>query len=209
MIKIHDVQTVSTGKIKQDVIIADDTGSCVLTLWEDNIDKLEEQVSYQLNRFQVHRFQGKSEIIYPQYGSSVNVIPDLKDVSVELPSQFTYTNLTKCTIEGVQQLTTIYTCVASSCKVSIEPESEVAGNHPKGTCKTCGTIQKLKHPRKTARLFIKNGENEELWLRAYSEVLNNIMGTTKFDAEDLMDVPPFNLVYNQYYVITSVNHDQK
>ena len=58
-IKVNECKTVSTGKVKQELTVADTTGSTILTLWEDNTHCLEEGKSYQLNRFQVHTYFGK------------------------------------------------------------------------------------------------------------------------------------------------------
>ena len=203
---VGDIKTVSTGKYKQELAVADETGVTTLTLWENDIDNLEENVSYQLNRVQVNKFQGKTELVFPNYGASITVIPELKNFSKEVPPSQTVnlTNYSNCTIEGVQQLSTIYTCISSSCKSTIECETTDMKGRPKATCNVCGTVQILRHPRRTARLFIRTSQNDELWLRAYSETLNNIVGSTMFTPEDLIDSPPFDLVHNQYGVITQV-----
>ena len=69
VVQVGDIKTVSTGKQKQEVTLADATGSIILTLWEENIDMLEQGVSYQLNRVQVrtNRFLS-GKLTYPQFG---------------------------------------------------------------------------------------------------------------------------------------------
>ena len=47
---------VATGKKKQDVIVCDSSSTVKVTLWEENIDILEEQASYCLQNFVVHEF---------------------------------------------------------------------------------------------------------------------------------------------------------
>ncbi len=50
------IQDCVHGKVKQELTVADTTECTILTLWEENIDSLEEGKSYQLNRFQVHTY---------------------------------------------------------------------------------------------------------------------------------------------------------
>ena len=45
-----------TGKKKQDVIVCDSSGTVKVTLWEENIDTLEQQASYCLQNFAVREF---------------------------------------------------------------------------------------------------------------------------------------------------------
>jgi len=42
---------VATGKKQKDVIVCDSSGTMTVTLWEKNIDILEEQASYCLQNF--------------------------------------------------------------------------------------------------------------------------------------------------------------
>lgn len=53
MAKKVESELVATGKQKQDVIVCDRSGSVKVTLWEENIDILEEQYSSKLCRPQV------------------------------------------------------------------------------------------------------------------------------------------------------------
>ena len=47
IIQIKQSQSVSTGKLKQEIIIADSTARAVLTLWEDDIDSLKTNYTQQ------------------------------------------------------------------------------------------------------------------------------------------------------------------
>ena len=49
VIKVKDAQLVSKGKEKQEVIVADESGSISLTRWEQDIGKLTPNNAYQLN----------------------------------------------------------------------------------------------------------------------------------------------------------------
>ena len=53
VLKVNKAETVSGGKIKQEILVADSTGKATLTLWESNIDSLKLHKLYQLNRLQI------------------------------------------------------------------------------------------------------------------------------------------------------------
>ena len=61
--KVKDPVTVSNGKQKQDIIVADSTGHTTLTLWEEDIGMIVENKSCQLNRVQIHHYLGKTELL--------------------------------------------------------------------------------------------------------------------------------------------------
>lgn len=56
VVKVHEEETVGDGKRKQDVKVADGSDVGNVVLWEGDIGKLEDGVSYQLNRFKVRSF---------------------------------------------------------------------------------------------------------------------------------------------------------
>ena len=51
--KVREEETVGDGKKKQEVEVADGSDVGNVVLWEGDIGKLEDGVSYQLNRFKV------------------------------------------------------------------------------------------------------------------------------------------------------------
>ena len=62
---IKDPTTVSTGKVKQELVITDDTGSTLLTLWQEDINSLLNDNLYQLNRIQYRPWRGKAQLTFP------------------------------------------------------------------------------------------------------------------------------------------------
>ena len=80
VLQVKDPVQVSTGKTKQEVIIGDKTGNVTLTLWEHDINTLQENCSYQLSRVQVHEFSGRRELSLPSFGATINPIEDLQDI---------------------------------------------------------------------------------------------------------------------------------
>ena len=75
--QVHEVQSTSTDKLRQEVLIGDNTGHVLLTLWEDNVNTLEENNSYQLNRIQVHKYAGRVALTYASFGSSFGLIDEI------------------------------------------------------------------------------------------------------------------------------------
>ena len=87
VVKVNEVSTVKKsgdGKElrKQDVIIADETGSCRLVLWEDDVNSLEEGKSYCLLDMGVRRY-GAMKYLSFTVKSSKEMIGDLENVNEE------------------------------------------------------------------------------------------------------------------------------
>ena len=59
---MNDPQNIGSGKLKQEVIIADATAKAMLTLWEGNINMVKEAKSYQVNKLVVRSFLGKQHL---------------------------------------------------------------------------------------------------------------------------------------------------
>ena len=57
-IRVGELETVRTGKQKQDVVIADPTDTITVTLWEENVGRLEVGKSYHLGNFIVREWGG-------------------------------------------------------------------------------------------------------------------------------------------------------
>jgi len=71
---------VATGKRKQDIIVCDSSGTVRVTLWEENIDILEEQASYGLQNFVVREFGSSKYLGMAMQGSQVIPIGDIGEV---------------------------------------------------------------------------------------------------------------------------------
>ena len=164
VIKVKEPQRIGTGKLKQDIVIADATGKCSLTLWEAYVNTLQLHKSYQLSRVTVKVFMGKHHLSIPFTGSTVEDISDIENLDSEDEEQY----LSEVTIIGVQQLDTFYTCM--NCKKHVEPTTDIGG-----TCSSCKTTQRLYNPKVSAKLFIKGkGDENPIPLRAHGDIVRNI-----------------------------------
>ena len=59
ILNVNEPMEVSGGKKKQDMTISDSTGNIRLTVWEEHINKLEEDTSYRLSGLTVRTFKGQ------------------------------------------------------------------------------------------------------------------------------------------------------
>ena len=199
VIKANEPQKVGTGKIKQDVTIADSTATAMVTLWESDVHMLIQNKCYQMNKLIVRSFLGKYYLSVPSTGATIEEIDDLVDiVSDPEPSSDDDDILTAVTVDGVQQLESVYSCINCKKSISATTDSLVV-------CEVCQTTQKITKQRYTAKLFIQLGQ-QRLSLRAYDEALKQIAQTDgSIKCEDLLFAPPFDLSYNKYHVITDVS----
>ena len=76
--KLADLETVHTGKQKQDVYVADHSSTAKVILWEEQVGILHDKTSYKLENFVVREFGGTK---YLSMGSESKVIPieEIKD----------------------------------------------------------------------------------------------------------------------------------
>ena len=110
-------ETVGSGKKKQEVMIADETGRTTLILWGKNVGQLLPNTSYRLNRIQVAVFAGRHQLQIPRSGYTIEEIEAI-DIS-DLPTEDVNQNqcVESVAVVGVQNLTAIYTCV--SCRSNL------------------------------------------------------------------------------------------
>ena len=123
VIDVRDPEKVGKDKTKQDVSISDATGVATLTIWEDDINKLEPEESYQMNRLCVRSYRGKRQLSLPKNGATITKIEDIGDVqddSCDLDPVDTTIESVK--VIGVQLLDTIYTCMYCK-KANLDPSS--------------------------------------------------------------------------------------
>ena len=70
---------VSTGKMKQDVIVADHTSTMKVNLWEDYVDFMEDK-SYSLTDFVVREYNCRQYLSMPKEGATIAPIEDIGQV---------------------------------------------------------------------------------------------------------------------------------
>lgn len=59
VVKVETALEMTSGKKKQDMIVGDSTGTARVTIWEEEIGKMEEGDSVKMTGMMVREFQGK------------------------------------------------------------------------------------------------------------------------------------------------------
>ncbi len=139
---------------------------------------------------------------YPNFGATYSEIPNLTEIDVQIDAENDEC-LIICSVVGVQQLTTVYTCISCRCNI---PSPDGLLDSTKGKCTQCDTTQKLNNPKVAAKLFIQDISGNTICPRANKDVLTKIACKPIFDSDDLLNSSPFNVTYNKYKVITSMLH---
>ena len=80
VIQTPDPMTVTGGKCKQDVIIADDTATAKVTLWEQYVGALQLGNSYMLKNFVIREYNQLKYLSMPREGAEILSVEDVGDV---------------------------------------------------------------------------------------------------------------------------------
>ncbi len=117
--------------------MADATGACRVTLWQDDIGRLEEDTSYQLDNFVINSF-ANVKYLSPQKTDSpcdIHAIADIGTVDNTEPLS-SNTVIANAEVTGVSYIGTHNACL--SCKAKVDPLNDVIG-----VCTKCTMSQKL------------------------------------------------------------------
>ena len=199
---------VTGGKRKQDVIISDDTGTARLTLWENKVNSLDEDLSYALRNVTVRQFRGQKYVSFPRTGSSVEEIPDIGDVVDYDPDSddglSQLRQLTNAVIIGVLSLDSYKSCF--SCKARVESTSP-----PFGRCTKCCIMVRMDKcgDQLTAKLVFEEGRgatsNPLSVFGALLQQMCSVSTPREVTQEALLRAPPFRTVtYNDRHVVTGI-----
>lgn len=199
-----DVVTVASGKKKQDILIADLTGGARVTLWEENIDALEEQQSYHLKKFVVREYSCQKYLVKGRDGSEMLRIDDIGEVDTtgDVFKEGAVETWTDVSIIAVPQLDRYKVCLV--CKARVEPSTPLFGQ-----CSKCGVQQRMDvcgEQISAKMLIMSNGMMATV--SGFGKIVYDIVGVSTsmpVNQEGLMLVPPLRqLVCNSNKVILSV-----
>ena len=172
-VKVNHLDTpviVSGGKRKQNVIIADTTGSATLTLWESDIGKLQEDESYHLIKLIVRIYQDQHYLSFPMSGATIHHIDDLQNVIEADTQQPMDETLHGVQVIGVPSLEAYLLCLKCKGKVQLHDDDEELG-----TCTKCNMTQLIASctTQLTAKLFVQCGLTYYTF-QAFGEMLRQI-----------------------------------
>ena len=81
---VGDCVEVSGGKKKQDLVVADATGHCRVTIWEEEIGKVEEDVCYRMQGMMVREFCRKKFLSTLKEDCFIKKINDIGSVEMRM-----------------------------------------------------------------------------------------------------------------------------
>ena len=199
VIEMQEPRTVSNSKVKQDIMLADESDCVPFTLWGADVNLLKEGLSYQLNRIEYRPYNGRPQLSFPKFGASILEIDKLPNVKMkELPLEELH-NLDNAEIVAVNELNYVFHCIHCKNQVLNNTKDVVT------RCNNCGTDQKVpKYSKLTARLYVQENDRN-FTLRAYSDTLYLVTNGKEITTGALLSAPPFSLSYNKYHVIVSVS----
>lgn len=124
-----EITEVPGEKTKQDVIIADSTGTIRFTVWEGEIGKTKVGKSYELSGIMVREFQGRKFLSNSKEKSNIKLVQDVGEVTTEVESEenavwtsASYVWVRNARVVGVMHLQKYRDCL--KCKTELVPDDE-------------------------------------------------------------------------------------
>ena len=180
------------GKKKQEVIVADKTGQCEMTVWEDNINNLIQSKSYIFTNMNIYEFKGKRVINMEKHLSKFAEIPDIEDV-ISVETKPSTTIMENATVIAVLDLKDYRMCV--SCKGKVDPYKD-----DMAICSKCLAQQKIDFCAKaqSARLLLKTAKGLRN-VTIFTENLTKMVGgkNAEITREDILKSEPFNAIVSE------------
>ena len=202
---------VSTGKMKQDVIVADHTSTMKVTLWEDYVNVMEEDKSYSLTDFVVREYNYRQYLSMPKEGATVKPIEDIGEVDRpedDSDYELVGSQISNAQIIGVPQLDSYKMCL--KCKARVEALTVPLGRCSKGDCAMMQRYD-LCSEQLSARLLVlhhSSTSDNKFYksLQAFGSVVQRLAGVEdgeEVTVDDLLNTPPFKSIsYNDKNVVT-------
>ena len=196
VLQLEEPTETANGKTLQNVLVADSNGTAKVTLWETDINKLEANKSYQLSKMILKEFRGQIQLCCGKDESLITEIDDLEAVQQD-DSSLLSSAIEKATVIGVYSLEKYSICLKCNGKIT-------SADGDFGTCSKCGMLQLLEACKEdmTAQLMIKSGSSENILLKAYGKVLQQITGE-EVTSIRFLQADPFT-AFHQDGVIRSV-----
>ena len=199
VIDIKQPQTVGNNKKKQEVVIADSSDNCTLTLWENVIGCLELLESYSISKLMVRVFNGDYYLSLPAHGAMVQIFDDIDEVIEDIPDSME-SKIKGATVISVKEIKQFLACEFCTGKVELENDEP---NY--GTCTKCSAYIKTQRCKETlsAKFMVETPSLEISTLVAYDDVLRSIVGEKPITKKNLMAAKIFDCAHNSYHVVTS------
>ena len=201
-LRVDDPQQIPTGKMKQDIIIGDSTGTTRLTLWEEEIGSMDEDSSYQLKGVTVRHFRGKRFLSTSKGISCIIKADDIGSVDEQEEEDYDISDSTTSTVKnaqivGVLDMQTYSSCVKCGSKVIPDEDDDDLCECVKCKMTQC---QEFTQKHLSIRIMLQS-QTQQVVLRAFGKTITDILQTphidpTKVTKSMLLRAEPFSLTYS-------------
>ena len=204
--KVGDLESVRTGKQKQDVYIADHSGTAKVTLWEEHVGILQEQSCYRLENFVVREWGGTKYLA--MYTDSQVTTVDMLDVVATSDPTDDEKILQDAQIVAVTQLGRYRACMR--CGARVEPSLEES-TFARCSIQECMMLQKVEFC--SVRMCVQNlmlmvKPSTFITLSIHGRLLLGLARVTtdsEITEEHLLSLPALKEVtYNDKNIITAI-----
>ena len=195
---------VKTGLVKQDLTVADETGTARLTLWQSSLDVGK---SYKLEALSVRSYNGMKYLTPPKSGwryvcDDINIPDNQAKLSMTEEDK---RGMSNAVVDGVLHIGNKFSCIA--CKFIIERSGVI------GKCTKSQRLDKCTSSM-TAKLFVSDGEHN-LVLHAFLPMIKCIAQddciTELTNGDEILPLllmaDKFNVLYTADNIIYSVYRD--
>ena len=204
VLKCSDPVHVSNDKKKQDITIADLSDVSRITLWEENISKVQAGMSYNIHNFIVREYASTKFLSMAKDGLKIEPISDIGEVKqCKDGNDKEETTLSNALIVAVLHLDSYRSCLC--CKARVEPLSPPLARCSKPDC-TMLQRYDVCSEHISAKLLFKDNTNMHT-LYAYGNMVKNLSGitdSTTLTEDSLLTIPKFSTItYNENNVVTN------
>jgi len=127
VVRLDEPTETASGKILQNVLVADSSGMARVIIWENDINKLEINKSYQFNKMMLREFRGQVQLSIAKDESKMIEIDDL-DAVQQNDNLLMSSTIENATIVGVISLEKYSICLKCNGKVT-HAEDEFGWNN--------------------------------------------------------------------------------
>ena len=187
VLRVDDPQQIPSGKMKQDVLVGDSTGTARLTLWEEEIGSMDDNSSYQLKGVTVRQFKGKRFLSTSKGISCILEADDIGSVDEQSEedddniSDRTTSTVKNARIVGVLDMQTYSSCAKCGSKVLPDEDDEDLCE-----CVKCKMTQCQEFTRKqlSIRIMVQSLTTQVV-LRAFGKTIMDILQTPNTDPAEV------------------------
>ena len=207
VLEIGDTSELDDGRKVQQVVVADNTASVEVSLWQEFVEAVSVGKSYRLESLMVKIFNDKVTLFTPRQNVFIKQIENLQDVVTTVHSVKRTKTLPNAKVIAVSDFSSGLLCISCSSGY-VEP---IQSNQDYGRCTHCPTTVMLNtcNIQVSALLTLVSGKFQQIKLSASNNILASIAQLPLGEVTDvsLLSAPEFTVVYNNNMTIVEVKRD--